>query len=424
MHDTSSEIEKAVIVGVNLNNYNFLEELEELKLLAEACDIKVVHTVSQNLDKINSTTYIGKGKVEEIKEYINDKNIDLVIFDNELSPSQIKNLQDILKVTVLDRTSLILEIFSKRAQTKEAKIQVEMAKLEYMMPRLVGMNTFLGRQGGGSGLSNKGAGEKKLELDRRKIQARIVELNKELESIEKKRNIQRRKRENSTLPLVSLVGYTNAGKSTILNMLIDEFSKDDSKKVLQRDMLFATLDTSVRKITTKSNRNFLLSDTVGFVNKLPHSLVKAFRSTLEEVKRADLLIHVVDYSDENFYSKIEVTKNTLKEIGADNIPVIYVYNKADLRHIKIPRVEGDIIYMSALNKIGTNELVDLICDKVFESYINCNLFIPFDRGEILAKLNENVIIEEVKYLENGTLLKALLNQKHYNEYKQYTTSEI
>lgn len=419
MYDTSLEMERAIIVGVNLNNYSEFEDLDELKLLAEACDIEVNHAIFQNLDKINSATYIGKGKVEEIKEYINDNKIDLVIFDNELSPSQIKNLQNILDITVLDRTALILEIFSRRAKTKEAKIQVEIAKLEYILPRLVGMRTELGRQGGGSGLSNKGAGEKKIELDRRKIESRIVELNKELDDIEKERNVQRRKRESSQIPLVSLVGYTNAGKSTILNMLIDEFSKNDNKKVLQKDMLFATLDTSVRKITTSNNKNFLLSDTVGFLNKLPHSLIKAFRSTLEEVKSADLLIHVVDYSDDNFNKKIEVTKNTLKEIGAENIPVIYVYNKSDLKDVKIPKMEDNIIYMSALNKIGIIELVNLISDKIFENYISCRLFIPFEKGDVLSHLNEEVIIEKVDYLENGTLIKTLLSEKNYNKYKLY-----
>ena len=419
MFENKEENEKAVIVGANINEKYFEVKLEELKELALACDIDVVHTITQNLDHINSALYIGTGKVEEVKEYIANNHVDLVIFDNELSPSQIKNLQNALDIKILDRTALILQIFARRAKTKEAKLQVEVASLEYMLPRLVGLNSSLGRQSGKSGFSNKGTGEKQIELDRRKIEARLVELNKELKNIENERKIQRRKREVSDIPLVCLVGYTNAGKSTILNMLIEKYMKDESKKVLEKDMLFATLDTSVRKITVENNKTFLLSDTVGFVSNIPHNLIKAFRSTLEEVKKASLLVHVVDYSDENYLKNIEVTNNTLKEIGAENIPIIYAFNKSDLMHIKIPKVEEDIVYMSASNKIGDIELIELISKKVFGDYIKTKMLIPYDKGNIYSYLKQNAIIENTEYIEEGTMLILKVKEKDYNKYKEY-----
>lgn len=419
MFENKEENEKAVIVGANINEKYFEVKLEELKELALACDIDVVHTITQNLEHINSALYIGTGKVEEVKEYIANNHVDLVIFDNELSPSQIKNLQNALDIKILDRTALILQIFARRAKTKEAKLQVEVASLEYMLPRLVGLNSSLGRQSGKSGFSNKGTGEKQIELDRRKIEARLVELNKELKNIENERKIQRRKREVSDIPLVCLVGYTNAGKSTILNMLIEKYMKDESKKVLEKDMLFATLDTSVRKITVENNKTFLLSDTVGFVSNIPHNLIKAFRSTLEEVKKASLLVHVVDYSDENYLKNIEVTNNTLKEIGAENIPIIYAFNKSDLMHIKIPKVEEDIVYMSASNKIGDTELIELISKKVFGDYIKTKMLIPYDKGNIYSYLKQNAIIEKTEYIEEGTMLILKVKEKDYNKYKEY-----
>ena len=423
MYENQTCFEKAISVGVNINNECFDMELEELNALAEACEIEVVFKFTQNLDKINPSLYIGSGKVEEIKDYISRNKIDLVIFNNELSPSQLRNLQKILDIPILDRTSLILQIFSKRAKTREAKLQVEVAKLKYMLPRLVGLHASLGRQGGGSGLSNKGSGEKKLELDRRRIEDKLTELNKELKELENSREVQRKQREKSDIPLVSLVGYTNAGKSTIMNALIDEFVKDDEKKVLEKDMLFATLETSVRKITVDNKKSFLLSDTVGFVSQLPHGLVKAFRSTLEEVKRADLLLHVIDYSDENYLKNVEVTNNTLKEIGADDIPAIYAYNKSDLRHMKLPVVEDKSIYISASNKLGIKELSDVICNNVFKQYVNCNMLIPYDKGNILSYLIDNAIINETEYLEEGTLITVSLSLKDYNKYNNFVIEE-
>ena len=267
------ELEKVLLVGVNLDDgTDFQQSMKELASLAEACNMEVVGTVVQNLPTINKGLYIGTGKVEEVHEEAGVLGATTVIFDNALSPMQLRNLQQEIGVNVMDRTGLILDIFSERAKTREAKMQVEIAKLQYMLPRLAGLRTSLGRQGGGSGLSNKGAGEKKIELDRRRIEHRMSELRKELETILQERETQRKQRMQSGIPRVALVGYTNAGKSTLLNVMIDTYVGDESKKVLEKDMLFATLDTTVRKITPKNHKPFLLSDTVGFINQLPHNL--------------------------------------------------------------------------------------------------------------------------------------------------------
>ena len=283
-----------------------------------------VKEVVQNLSKPYQALYMGKGKLLEVKEYLEEGSVDVLIFDRSLTPTQLRNLQSLLDYPILDRTTLILEIFAVRAKTREAKLQVESARLQYVLPRLVGMHKALSRQGGGSGLANKGAGEKKLELDRRRIEKRMSELEKELKKIERERITQQKRRQKSQIPRVALVGYTNAGKSTLMNGMLDKYTRDDSKKVLEKDMLFATLDTTVRRIQTSPDREFLLSDTVGFIHQLPTGLVKAFRSTLEEAKEADLLLHVLDYSDEAFLEQKKVTEETLKELGAGDIPVIYV----------------------------------------------------------------------------------------------------
>ena len=301
MFENESKKDLAILVGVNLDHdAGFQRSMEELKALTEACDMEVVCLHTQKLPSPNTAFYVGTGKVEEIRESLLFYGANTVIFDNALSPIQVRNLSQELEAVILDRTALILQIFDCRAKTAEAKMQVELAKLQYMLPRLVGLHNNLSRQGGGSGsLSNKGAGEKKLELDRRRIEKQISFLKKELSEIEQNKEVMRKKRNLSLLPKVALVGYTNAGKSTILNQLVSRFSKEEEKTVLEKDMLFATLETSVRQISPAGKKSFLLSDTVGFIDKLPHSLVKAFRSTLQEVREADLLLHVIDAADEN-----------------------------------------------------------------------------------------------------------------------------
>ena len=414
------EIEKALLVAVNIDNQKyFLNSVEELRNLTYACNMDVLDVIIQNLETINNATYIGTGKVKEIKELAKELKADLVIFNNELSPSQLRNLQKDLSLPILDRTGLILQIFSKRAQTKEAKLQVEVAKLQYMLPRLVGLHSSLGRQGSGAGLSNKGSGEKKLELDRRRIEDKITELNKELKNIENERDVQRKQRKKKGIPLVSLAGYTNAGKSTLMNALVDIYKNDESKKVEEKNMLFATLDTSVRNITLPDKKEFLLSDTVGFISELPHSLVKAFRSTLEEIKQADLILEVVDFADENYKQHIEVTNKTLKELGADKIPLVYVYNKSDLVLEKLPKIEENAIYMSASNKIGIEELINIIKSRIFSNFIKTKLLIPYNRSDIVAYFNSNSNVVRTEYINEGTLLFVECKIEDYNRYKEF-----
>ena len=419
------EKQKVLLVGVNLNDeFYFFKSMSELEELVKACQMLPIGSIVQNLKEINSAFYVGSGKLEEIKDKINELHPDLVVFNNELSPSQLKNLELKLDIQILDRTSIILNIFALRAKTNEAKMQVEIAKLRYMLPRLSGLHLSLGRQGGGSGFSNKGSGEKQIELDRRIIEDRISKLNKELSEIETRRNIQRRKRSDSQIPLVSLVGYTNAGKSTLLNALVDLSLSDESKKVYEEDMLFATLETSIRKIKIKDGKEFLLSDTVGFIRELPHMLIKAFRSTLDEVKNSDLLLHVVDFSDEDYEENIRVTNSTLKEIGADNIPVIYVFNKCDkVNDTKLPYVDGNKVYISAKNNIGINELIKVISSNIFGEYVTCKMQIPFERGDIVSYLKEKYDFISTQYTNDGTLIEICLNPKDYGKYKNYIIEE-
>lgn len=355
--------ERALLLGVDLHDgEDFERSMKELKNLAEACGMEVTGQIIQNLPKLHQALYMGKGKLQEVRQYLEEEPVDVLIFDRSLTPTQLRNLQDILDAPILDRTTLILEIFAVRAKTKEAKLQVESARLQYVLPRLTGMHKALSRQGGGSGLANKGAGEKKLELDRRRIEKRMSELRKELKKIEQERETQRKRRQEGRILRAALVGYTNAGKSTLMNGMLDRYTRDASKKVLEKDMLFATLDTTVRRIHVDAGKEFLLSDTVGFIHQLPAGLVKAFRSTLEEAREADLLLHVLDYSDDSWRKQREVTEETLRDLGAGDIPVIYIYNKADLcmEEAQLPIIRENRIYLSAKTGAGIPELTEMI----------------------------------------------------------------
>lgn len=359
--------QRALIVGCNINNdKGFLNMMEELSGLADACDIEVVGEITQKLERVYSSHYIGKGKVLEVISLIRQKDSEMVIFNDDLSPKQIRNLEKDLKCKVIDRTILILNIFAKRARTKEAQLQVEIAKLQYMLPRVTDLGEALSHHVGGAGFIIRESGETKFELNRRKIRARISALNAELETLAVTRKNQRKQRKKAGVPVIALVGYTNAGKSSIMNTMIDLYSSSIGKYVFEKDMLFATLETYVRSIKLSDNKSFLLSDTIGFISRLPHQLVKAFRSTLEEITEADMLIHVVDYSNPNYNQHIEVVKETLKELGADNIPTIYAYNKSDLVRDEITKEEKDRIYISAKNKIGVDNLVNEICKRALE----------------------------------------------------------
>lgn len=412
--------ERVLLVGVNIGQEDFEHSMDELKSLAEACHMEVVGMITQNLEAINKALYIGTGKVDEVKGFAKDVEADLIICEETLSPSQLRNLQDELGLPVMDRTNLILDIFSTRAKSREAKLQVEVARLKYLLPRLVGLHDALSRQGGASGsLSNKGAGEKKLELDRRRIEHRIAELSKELESLTEQRATQRKKRMNSRVPQVALAGYTNAGKSTLMNALVDAYVKDEGKRVLEKDMLFATLETSVRRIDNGKKKPFYLADTVGFIHKLPTGLVKAFRSTLEEIKYADLILEVVDFSDPNFKKHIEVTEDTLRELGAGDIPIIYIYNKSDLVEKEIPKIVGNKIFMSAKTMQGLEQLVDMIVNTLYMDNQEVAFLIPYDKGRIVSYLCENAEVIEQKYVDNGVHLVVQCHKNDINKYEQY-----
>ncbi|AMO31881.1 GTPase HflX [Lysinibacillus sp. fkY74-1] len=418
-------IEKAILVGVNLrNDAHFNYSMEELRNLAEALNVEVVGVVTQNLERVTPSHYVGTGKIEEIKNFYEEAQANLIIFNDELSPSQIRNLERDLATKVIDRTMLILDIFGRRAKTREAQMQVELAQLQYMLPRLVGLHASLSRQGGGTGggFKNRGAGETKLELDRRKIEDQIAKIKKDLEQVKDQRETQRKQRRKNALPVVSIVGYTNAGKSTIMNQLLAEIGQEEHKQVFEKDMLFATLETSVRQIELPDNKTFLLTDTVGFVSKLPHHLVKAFRSTLEEARDADLLLHVVDVSNSEHGFMMDVTNETLKAVGVEGIPTIYVYNKADLAQVPYPVVSGDNIWVSAKEAVGLEELIQLIRQHIFSNYVTCEMLIPYDQGNIVSYLNEHASVSNTAYEEGGTLLSLEVKEADYAKYQQYVVN--
>lgn len=406
--------DKAILVGVQRQlDHHFEYEMEELQNLAEAIEIETVGTVTQNLERIHAGTYVGTGKVEEIRLLFEAMEADLVIFNDELSPSQIRNLEAELECEVMDRTMLILAIFSRRAKTREAKLQVDLAQLQYMLPRLVGLRASLSRQGGGTGggFKNRGAGETKLELDRRKIEEQISRIKRELETVKSQRDTQRKRRQKQGMPVVSLVGYTNAGKSTIMNQLLKHTGRAEEKNVFEEDMLFATLETSVRQVQLEDQKAFLLTDTVGFVSKLPTHLVKAFRSTLEEAREADLLLHVVDVSNEEYRYMMDITNETLDKIGVEDVETLYVFNKSDRAGRDYPVYQDGQLWISAKEGAGIQELIDQIKQRIFSDYQTVELLIPFDQGDLVSYLNEHAHVLETEYEESGTKLVVELSEK-------------
>ena len=410
--------ERVLLVGANINdNEDFLLSMIELASLASALDLEVIDSVSQNVKDITSSHYIGTGKVNEIKNVVKEEKIDLVIFNNDLSALQLKNLEDNLNVRVIDRTMLILEIFARRARSKEAKIQVELASLEYMRPKLIGSNLNLDRQRGGS--KNKGVGEKFLELDKRKIDYQINALKKELIEIEKQKELTSKLRNASRIPKVALVGYTNAGKSSLMNCLLNLYGEKEDKLVFEKDMLFATLDTSSRKINA-FGKSFILSDTVGFVSSLPHHLVKAFKSTLDEVKNADVLLHVIDMTSPNYLREKKVTEETLNEIlNGEEKKTINVYSKFDLPTSNIIELEDNEVFVSSKDNEGIDALVSMILDYAFANLIKCCMLIPYEYSNVVFELNKNSFINVKEEKDEGYYIEVECSEIDYKKYNKF-----
>jgi len=420
------EGERAILVGSDTK-----ESLEELKELTKACDIPVLELVYQSRSKIDPAFYIGKGKVLEIASLRQSKHANLIIFDDELSGSQVRNLEAAIGAKVIDRTTLILEIFARRARSKESKIQVELAQLKYRMGRLQGLGTVLSRTGGGIG--TRGPGEKKLETDRRHIKETIYDLNDELKKIKKTREVQREKRTKESIPKVSLVGYTNAGKSTLRNKLCDVAAQKEvqgKEKVFEADMLFATLDITTRSIILKNKGVVTITDTVGFVRKLPHDLVEAFKSTLEEVIYSDLLCHIVDTSSDHALDQIKAVEEVLEELGAKDKETILVLNKIDkatdeqIEEVKKICSEYKIIEISAKEGINLDNLLDLIEEKLPYKMKKCEYLIPYDRSDMNSYLHRNGRVLKEEYKDNGTFMVVEVEDEVYNKSKDFIVNII
>ena len=416
MIDNQPKKTKAYIAGVNLNDPNFDYYMTELANLTEANNMEVVGQSFQNAESIVAGTYLGVGKINEIRTMAQGLKAKVLVLNDELTPVQIRNLEKLTKMRVIDRTELILEIFSNRARTKQAKLQVQLARLQYELPRLHPSENNLDQQRGG-GFANRGAGESKLELNRRTIGKQISAIKKELKAVAGQEEIKAARRNQSRIPKVALVGYTNAGKSTTMNGLLREFSKEGAdKEVFVKNMLFATLDTSVRRIDLKDNFSFILSDTVGFISKLPHNLVESFKATLQETRDADLLINVVDASDPNMVQMIRTTQNVLDEIGVKGIPMITAYNKTDRNY---PQIEGDDILYSAIDPKSIKLLADLITKRVFANYEKFDLILPLSAGKELAYLHDRAQVLREDYQDDGVHIEANIAPDDQGRFRQY-----
>lgn len=415
---------KAFIAGVNLNDSNFDYYMTELANLTEAANMEVVGQARQNAEHVVAGTYFGLGKINEIKDMARGLRAKVLILNDELTPVQIRNLEKLTKLRVIDRTELILEIFSKRAHTKQAKLQVQLARLQYELPRLHPSENNLDQQRGnggstGGGFANRGAGESKLELNRRTIGKQIAIIKNELKEISQQEEIKAKRRNQNNIPKVALVGYTNAGKSTTMNGLLQEFSKHSDKQVFVKNMLFATLDTNVRRIELDNNFSFILSDTVGFISKLPHNLVESFKATLQEVRDADLLINVVDASDPNMIQMIRTTQNVLNEIGTKNTPMITAYNKADKSERNYPQIEGSNILYSATDPKSITTLANLITKRIFVNYKRTRLLLPLSDGKTLSYLHENAQVISENFQNDGIHVTVRLAPEQQNRFSNY-----
>lgn len=409
------EKHRAILVGFTRSE-DIEYSMAELSGLAEADNIQVIGEMIQILPKPNSATLIGSGKVLELAEMVKRMEADMVVFNNELTGMQLRNLEETLDVKVIDRTILILDIFASRADSAEGKLQVELAQLRYRMPRLLGFGRSLSRLG--AGIGTRGPGEKKLETDRRHIEKRMEDIKADLRKVQSTRMIQRAKREKSDIPVVALVGYTNSGKSAIMNNILSLAEKED-KAVREKDMLFATLDAQQRNIKLGSNQEFILVDTVGFISKLPHGLVEAFKDTLEEVKFADLLLHVVDSSYEDNQFQIDVTNQVLEEIGVADKNKLLVFNKIDIvREYDSSPSEYKKIFISAKTGEGVEELLEEVRRRIFDD-TTVKFLIPYDRGDISSYLCEKTNVISMDYKDNGTEIVVEISRSDYQRLREF-----
>lgn len=418
--------EKALLVGLNLttivkknDDIDTNESMEELKELTKAAGAEVVGSLIQNKHSVDSAYYIGKGKVEEIRAYSDSLDATLVIFNDELSGAQIRNIENVVGRKVIDRTTLILDIFAQRALSKEGKLQVELAQLKYRLPRLYGMGGEMSRTG--AGIGTRGPGEQKLEIDKRHILNKAADIRRELKEVKKNRETQRVKRLKSNIPIVALVGYTNAGKSTLLNELIKTHKDyEQEKEVFVKDMLFATLDVTLRKALLPNKKEFLVVDTVGFVSKLPHDLVEAFKATLEEVQYADLILHVIDATNTSYELQKSTTEGVLKELGVNDKKHILVYNKVDKLELDIyPKSQEDIVYISAKQGINMDKLLNMIEIALMENTYSVSLMLPYERGDIFSRIKDKYNVENFEYGESGITLDVDLDEEDFNIYREY-----
>ncbi len=417
--ETRPRKERVVLVGVDSKQsiYNIEDSLEELGELAKTAGAKPIAKISQSLDHIHPSHYIGKGKIQEVKQLLQETQADGIICDDELSPVQLKNLEAFLDTKIMDRTMLIMDIFAQRAVSREGNLQVELAQLQYRLPRLVGLGTSLSRLGGGIG--TRGPGETKLESDRRHIRSRIQELKKELQNLEKHRELIRSRRQNSGTPLIGIIGYTNAGKSTLLNALTEA-------GVLAEDKLFATLDPTTRKVELPGGTEVLFSDTVGFIHKLPHHLIQAFRSTLEEVHYADILLHVVNSQSLNLEHQMQIVYDTLKQIGDITCPIITVYNKIDIptQQPLLPDPRAKRTYpISAEEKIGLTELLQGIEEVLQEDKKLFEVFIPYAESQWVQLIYGQCEVIKIEHRAEGTYMKVYADNYIIHKLQKYETFE-
>jgi len=429
MDNIEKKEQKAMLVGVEgpgLTELPIEQSMDELQGLCEAVGALVIDRVTQKRERPDPAFFIGKGKVDEICSFAQGLEVDIIIFNSELTGSQIRNLEEATDKTVIDRTILILDIFALRATTRQAKLQVELAQLKYRLPRLRGMGKTLSRTG--AGIGTRGPGEQKLEIDRRHIMNRIAEIRRQLRKIDQVRKVQKKKRMEKEIPIVALVGYTNAGKSSLMNNLIGRSLDEEmlGSKVYEENMLFATLDTSTRRIEMEKGKVFVLTDTVGFVSDLPHLLVEAFKSTLEEVLEADLLVNVVDASNPDYLMQKDTTKRVLREIGiSEETPEIVVYNKMDLVKEGIFPL-GDTkadIDVSAKTGLGIENLIKKIHSALFKNMVKIWILIPYSNGGVYSEMKERYNVIETLYQENGIKAFVEIGRDKVGRYKEFMVKE-